>query len=232
MARAGSELQRGTGMNVRGLGVVLSTLSVGVVVAACSSGDGVMAPSADEKTNAPDASAQNAPDAGGIVMEASSPPPMDAAQTSPSDATTGGGVPDAGVTVHDAGAGGREAGGPGDDAGTAPQDAGADEGVDAGPYGWGDRTDIQEIFARYCNGCHGTSWQSCWSDQENASTLTSVISSGAMPRGSTMSSMDKSAVLAWLSSGAPCAGPRQDAGAVILPGGGAAPVAGPTAAAP
>jgi hypothetical protein len=111
-----------------------------------------------------------------------------------------------------------DAGRPGQDASTAGQDAGAGD-VDAGPYGWGERTDIEEIFQKYCTGCHGTTWQSCWTDQADESALDSVISSGAMPRGTTMAAADKSAVLGWLSSGAPCVGPYQDAGGVIIVGG-------------
>jgi hypothetical protein len=164
--------------------------------------------------DAPDASMTPAPDAGGTTIDASMPPhdagssspPVDAGQTA---------TPDAGsLETRDSSTA---------DAGRAHPDADTTDGVDAGPYGWGDRTDIQEIFARYCFGCHGTTWQSCWSAQKNESTLTSVISSGTMPRNSTMSPMDKSALLAWLASGAPCAGPYQDAGNIILPGGGATP---------
>jgi hypothetical protein len=182
--------------------------------AGCSSGDAFMPPAttlesgADAATSfaAPDANVRTAPDAGAATLDASVGPrdagssnvPMDAGQSATRDAESLGSR----------------------DSSTA--DAGGDE-VDAGPYGWGDRTDIQEIFARYCFGCHGTTWQSCWSAQKNETTLTSVISSGTMPRNSTMSPMDKSALLAWLASGAPCAGPYQDAGNLVLPGGGATP---------
>lgn len=190
--------------------------------AGCSGGDPIMPPSMAETTvdaaisngDAPAASMRQAPDADGATIDASmnphdavsSSPLVDAGQTATPDASS--------LETRDSGTA---------DAGGAHPDADTTDGVDAGPYGWGDRTDIQEIFARYCFGCHGTTWQSCWSAQKNESTLTSVISSGTMPRNSTMSPMDKSALLAWLASGAPCAGPYQDAGNIILPGGAATP---------
>ena len=212
-------------------GGVLGVVAFGAWIAACSLQPSLMPPPVGDEGNPLDGGTANPPDAGRATTDASSYPGMDATQPPPEDASMMMNGHDAGNLEADAGAPGHDAGEPGRDASSAGQDAGAGEG-DAGP--WSDHTDIEAIFQKYCSNCHGTTWQSCWTDQANESSLSSAISSGAMPRGTTMAAADKSAVLAWLSSGAPCAGPYQDAGMIILGGSGTSGVATPVgyAAAP
>ncbi len=209
---------------LRWIAVGIGLSALGSSTAGCSSGDAIVPAiaengagatgSAGASPDARDASVAAGPDAGGALTDAAASVSDSGSSTSLVDA--GQFVPlDAGV--RDANA--REASA----LDANESDASSTDDVDAGPYGWGDRTDIEEIFSRYCFGCHGSTWQSCWSAQKNATTLNSVITSGSMPRNSTMSPMDKSALLAWLASGAPCVGPYQDAGNIVLPGGGATP---------
>jgi hypothetical protein len=192
-------------------------------VSACSSGDALAPPSTadsqvDASTSPWDAGAMNAAlDSSRADASQAHAPQADASQAAPGDAGSRNGSRDA--SAFDGGASVTSA----FDAAGGESDADTAGDVDPGPYAWGDRTDIQEIFARYCFGCHGSTWQSCWSAQKNEGILTSAITSGAMPRNSTMSPMDKSALLAWLASGAPCAGPYEDAGVFMPPGGGTAP---------
>jgi hypothetical protein len=89
--------------------------------------------------------------------------------------------------------------------------------------GWSGRTNVEAIFESYCSGCHGTTWSSCWTVQENADTVQSAVSSGAMPRGTPLAPSDKTTLLAWLDQGAPCSGtkPSDDGGVVVIVGGGA-----------
>jgi hypothetical protein len=87
--------------------------------------------------------------------------------------------------------------------GESQSSAGAD-------VGWTGHTDIQSTFADNCSRCHDSAWASCWSVQASASSVESVVSSGEMPLGGSLSATDKSAVLAWLDQGAPCSGTKPD----------------------
>jgi hypothetical protein len=91
------------------------------------------------------------------------------------------------------------------EAGSGTPDPGGDDG-------WGSNTDVAAIFESDCASCHGSAWSSCWSDHDSASTLASVIQSGAMPRNGPMAPSDKAIVLSWLQRGAPCVGPEPDGG--------------------
>jgi hypothetical protein len=127
----------------------------------------------------------------------------------------------------DSGSSGGDAAAPGD--AVAPTDAGApsdgfvseggSNGGDAGEtddagsnMGWGSQTGVQDIFVTYCSGCHGAQWSTCWNVQDNATVIGDAVSSGAMPRGSTLPSSVKAALLDWLKEGAPCASPPPDGG--------------------
>jgi hypothetical protein len=106
--------------------------------------------------------------------------------------------------------------------------SGGSNTVNESDDGWTGRTNIEATFASYCSGCHGTTWSSCWTVQANAGSVQSEVSSGDMPRGSTMAPSDKTALLEWLQQGAPCSGTEpngQDSGVVVV-GGGAPIVAG------
>ena len=72
--------------------------------------------------------------------------------------------------------------------------------------GWEGRTNIEAIFEASCSGCHGQQWSSCWDVQACASSVQDMVSTGAMPRGGSLSASDRSALLGWLGEGAPCSG--------------------------
>jgi len=72
--------------------------------------------------------------------------------------------------------------------------------------GWDGRTNIEAIFAASCDGCHGQQWSSCWDVQACAASVDGMVSSGAMPRGGSLSPSDRSTLLGWLGEGAPCSG--------------------------
>jgi hypothetical protein len=92
------------------------------------------------------------------------------------------------------------------------EDAGDDGGDD---LGWGVHTDVEAVLEANCAECHSTQWASCWDVQASASDVGSAVSSGAMPRGSTLSAADKSTLLDWIQAGAPCTGTEPaDAGPV------------------
>jgi hypothetical protein len=99
--------------------------------------------------------------------------------------------------------------------------------------GWENQTNIEAIFESSCSGCHGATWSSCWTVQANADNVESAVSSGAMPRGTPLTTSDKATLLAWLGDGAPCSGtkPSEDAGVVFV-GGGDTPTGATAAAAP
>jgi hypothetical protein len=87
------------------------------------------------------------------------------------------------------------------------------ESGDAGSnMGWGSQTAVEDIFVKYCSGCHGAQWSTCWNVQDNATGIASLVSSGAMPRGSTLPPSVKTTLLDWLEEGAPCASPPPDGG--------------------
>jgi len=106
---------------------------------------------------------------------------------------------------------------------TANPDAGTDGGYNDG---WDGQTNIEAIFEASCSGCHGTGWASCWNVQASNQEVASAVSSGAMPRGSALSASDKSTLLAWLSAGADCTGPRENPTGGGGSGGGVPVVAG------
>jgi hypothetical protein len=88
-----------------------------------------------------------------------------------------------------------------------PPDAGPDSPPPPGD-GWDGRTNVEAIFEASCARCHGTQWSTCWTVQACATSVDSAVSSGAMPRGSSLSASDKSTLLSWLGDGAPCAGTK------------------------
>ncbi len=80
---------------------------------------------------------------------------------------------------------------------------------------------MEAVFEASCSGCHGTQWSSCWTVQANAQEVGEAVSSGAMPRGGSLSSADKATVVNWVGEGAPCSGTKpEDAGVVFIGGGG------------
>jgi hypothetical protein len=89
--------------------------------------------------------------------------------------------------------------------------------------GWTGQTNIEAIFEASCAGCHGTQWSTCWDVQENATTVSGAVSSGAMPQSGSLSPSDRSTLLAWLGRGAPCSGTKPDGGGTSSGGIGAAP---------
>jgi hypothetical protein len=96
--------------------------------------------------------------------------------------------------------------------------------------GWDGRTNIEAIFEASCAGCHGQQWSSCWDVQACAGSVDAMVSSGAMPRGGSLSASDRSSLLGWLGAGAPCSGvkPATSSGACVG-GGGGTPVASQSA---
>jgi hypothetical protein len=106
---------------------------------------------------------------------------------------------------------------------TADGDAGTDGGYNDG---WQGQTNIEAIFEASCSGCHGSAWASCWSVQASGSQIQGAVSSGAMPRGGTLSASDKTTLLGWLSAGATCTGPRENPNGGGSGGGGPPVVAG------
>jgi hypothetical protein len=91
--------------------------------------------------------------------------------------------------------------------------------------GWDGRTNIEAIFEASCNGCHGQQWSSCWGVQACAASVDGMVSSGAMPRGGSLSASDRSTLLVWLGAGAPCSGVEPPNTGGACGGGVATPVA-------
>jgi hypothetical protein len=89
--------------------------------------------------------------------------------------------------------------------------------------GWTGQTNVEAIFESDCSGCHGTQWSSCWDVQADAQGVEALVSSGAMPRSGSLSSSDRSTLLAWLGQGAPCTGPKPAGGSSSSGGGGGLP---------
>jgi hypothetical protein len=129
-----------------------------------------------------------------------------------SGASSSSAAADAAPNVDD---GGDEGRGPGADGGNDADDEGGDDAGD----GWNHYTNIEAIFEANCASCHGSQFSSCWTVQANATPIQGAVSSGAMPRGGKLSPSDLAALLAWLDAGAPCSGPRQEAGTIIFGGG-------------
>jgi hypothetical protein len=64
---------------------------------------------------------------------------------------------------------------------------------------------VQQILMNNCNGCHGHKFGSgCSIAKYSASSIKSKVSSGSMPPGGFSSSVDKQAVLKWISDGSNC----------------------------
>lgn len=104
----------------------------------------------------------------------------------------------------------------------------SDASADGAPGdGWDGRTNVEAIFEASCSGCHGQQWSTCWDVQACASTVDEMVSSGAMPRGGTLSASDRSTMLTWLGEGAPCSGPKPTTitGACVGGGGAGTPIA-------
>jgi hypothetical protein len=72
--------------------------------------------------------------------------------------------------------------------------------------GWEGRTNVEAIFEASCAGCHAQQWSTCWDVQACAASVEGAVSSGAMPRGNSLSASDRSNLLGWLDEGAPCSG--------------------------
>jgi hypothetical protein len=64
------------------------------------------------------------------------------------------------------------------------------------------KTDVAPIIRTYCAGCHSnlSTYASLSADRNNVS---GQIESGSMPRGGSLTTTQKDAVLCWISSGAP-----------------------------
>lgn len=64
------------------------------------------------------------------------------------------------------------------------------------------KTDVAPLIRTYCSGCHSnfSTYASLSADRNNVS---GQIESGNMPRGTSMSSTQKDAIICWISSGAP-----------------------------
>jgi len=91
--------------------------------------------------------------------------------------------------------------------------------------GWDGRTNIEAIFESSCDGCHSQQWSSCWDVQACAASVDGMVSSGAMPRGGSLSAPDRSTLLGWLAQGAPCSGLKPPNTGGACGGGVATPVA-------
>ncbi len=64
------------------------------------------------------------------------------------------------------------------------------------------KTDVAPIISQYCAGCHPN--LSTYSGlASNKSSVSGQIESGNMPRGASLSTAQKDAVICWISSGAP-----------------------------
>ncbi|MGV3620168.1 MAG: hypothetical protein ACO1OB_05100 [Archangium sp.] len=86
------------------------------------------------------------------------------------------------------------------DAGMEVPDAGMemDAGMQCTPDTW---TNFgQQFFAQRCNGCHGFNQLSVGTQRAE---ITARIESNDMPRGSSLTSAQKTRVLTWLNCGAP-----------------------------
>jgi hypothetical protein len=103
--------------------------------------------------------------------------------------------------------------------------SGSSSNTNDDPSGWGTNTQVEAVLAANCSGCHSSQWDSCWNVQASAQEIESLVSSGAMPRGGSMSSSDKSTLLNWLSAGASCSGTKPSGGGSSSGGGG--PPTGP-----
>ncbi len=64
------------------------------------------------------------------------------------------------------------------------------------------KTDVAPLIKTYCSGCHSnfSTYTSLYADRNNVS---GQIENGNMPRGTSLSSTQKDAVICWISSGAP-----------------------------
>jgi len=64
------------------------------------------------------------------------------------------------------------------------------------------KTDVAPIISTYCSNCHSnfSNYTSLAADKSNVSAM---IESGNMPRGASLSTAQKDAVICWISSGAP-----------------------------
>jgi len=64
------------------------------------------------------------------------------------------------------------------------------------------KTDVAPIISSYCSNCHSnfSTYASLSADKSNVSAM---IESGSMPRGASLSTAQKDAVICWISSGAP-----------------------------
>jgi len=64
------------------------------------------------------------------------------------------------------------------------------------------KTDVSPIINAYCSGCHSnfSTYASLSADRNNVS---GQIESGNMPRGESLSTTQKDAIICWISSGAP-----------------------------
>jgi hypothetical protein len=103
--------------------------------------------------------------------------------------------------------------------------AGSGQSGGAPDDGWEGRTNIEAIFEASCAGCHAKQWSSCWNVQACAASVDSMVSSGAMPRGGSLSASDRSALLGWFGEGAPCNGVKPATTGGACGGGVATPVA-------
>jgi hypothetical protein len=64
------------------------------------------------------------------------------------------------------------------------------------------KTDVAPLIKTYCSGCHSnfSTYTSLSADKNNVS---GQVESGNMPRGTSLSTTQKDAILCWISSGAP-----------------------------
>jgi hypothetical protein len=65
------------------------------------------------------------------------------------------------------------------------------------------KTDVAPIMKTYCAGCHNSKFSTYASLSSDKNNVSGQIESGSMPRGSSLTSTQKDAVLCWISSGAP-----------------------------
>ncbi len=64
------------------------------------------------------------------------------------------------------------------------------------------KNDVTPLIASYCSGCH-SNYSSYSQVNGSKSSIRSVIVSGSMPKGSSMSDAERNKIVCWIDNGAP-----------------------------
>jgi hypothetical protein len=65
------------------------------------------------------------------------------------------------------------------------------------------KTDVAPIMRTYCAGCHNSKFSTYSSLSSDLNNVSGQVESGNMPRGESLTTIQKDAILCWISSGAP-----------------------------